>query len=79
MLMLSLMVTAAVQVVTALTDLRGRNLASGLENLMSQIDPEFREKTTRRVIDDCAAHCPSCSKTPCDCSRRNARQGRWQG
>jgi len=44
MLMLSLMVTAAVQVVTALTDLRGRNLASGLENLMSQIDPEFREK-----------------------------------
>lgn len=44
MLMLSLVVTAAVQMVSALTDLRGRNLASGLENLLRQIEPEFREE-----------------------------------
>ncbi len=44
MLMLSLIVTAAVQVVSALTDLRGRNLASGLQNLLRQIEPEFRKK-----------------------------------
>jgi len=44
MLMLSLIVTAVVQVITALADLRGRNLASGLENLLRQIEPEFREK-----------------------------------
>ena len=44
MLMLSLIVTAAVQMITALTDLRGRNLAWGLENLLRQAEPEFREK-----------------------------------
>ncbi len=46
MLMLSLIVTAVVQVISALTDLRGRNLASGLGNLFHQIEPEFREKLT---------------------------------
>jgi hypothetical protein len=44
MLMLSLVVTALVQVISALTDLRGRNLASGLANLMHQIGPELRDK-----------------------------------
>lgn len=43
MLMLSLIVMAIVQVVSALTDLRGRNLASGLQNLLRQIEPEFRK------------------------------------
>jgi hypothetical protein len=43
MLMLSLIVMAIVQVVSALTDLRGRNLASGLQNLLRQIDPNFRD------------------------------------
>jgi len=44
MLMLSLIVMAAVQIVSALTDLRGRNLASGLRNLLHQIEPEFRNR-----------------------------------
>jgi hypothetical protein len=44
MLMLSLIVTAVVQMIAALTDLRGRNLASGLENLLRQIEPEYRKK-----------------------------------
>src|SRR5580704_617661 len=44
MLMLSLMVTAIVQAISAVTDLRGRNLASGLSNLLNQIEPEFRLK-----------------------------------
>jgi hypothetical protein len=43
MLMLSLLVTAVVQSISALTDLRGRNLASGLQNLLQQIEPEFRK------------------------------------
>jgi hypothetical protein len=43
MLMLSLIVMAIVQMVSALTDLRGRNLASGLQNLLRQIEPDFRE------------------------------------
>jgi hypothetical protein len=34
MLMLSLIVTAIVQAISAVTDLRGRNLASGLSNLL---------------------------------------------
>lgn len=44
MLMLSLVVTALVQVISALSDLRGRNLASGLSNLLHQIEPELRIK-----------------------------------
>lgn len=44
MLMLSLIVTALVQVISALADLRGRNLASGLGNLLHQIEPELRKK-----------------------------------
>jgi len=44
MLMLSLIITAVVQVIAALADLRGRNLASGLSNLFRQIEPQFREK-----------------------------------
>jgi hypothetical protein len=44
MLMLSLIVTAAVQMISALTDLRGRNLAWGLQNLLRQIEPAFRVK-----------------------------------
>jgi hypothetical protein len=44
MLMLSLIVTTAVQMISALTDLRGRNLASGLQNLLRQIEPGFREE-----------------------------------
>jgi hypothetical protein len=44
MLMLSLIVTAIVQAISAVTDLRGRNLASGLSNLLNQIEPEFRVK-----------------------------------
>jgi len=43
MLMLSLIVTAIVQVISALADLRGRNLALGLKNLLEQIEPEFRQ------------------------------------
>ena len=44
MLMLSLIITAIVQVITALADLRGRNLASGLGNLLQQMEPQFRAK-----------------------------------
>jgi hypothetical protein len=44
MLMLSLIVMAIVQMVSALTDLRGRNLAAGLDNLLRQIEPEFRKQ-----------------------------------
>jgi hypothetical protein len=43
MLMLSLIVTAIVQVISALADLRGRNLALGLKNLLDQIEPELRK------------------------------------
>jgi hypothetical protein len=39
MLMLSLLVTAMVQVIAALLDLRGRNLARALASLFEQIDP----------------------------------------
>jgi hypothetical protein len=49
MLMLSLIITAVVQVITALTDLRGRNLASGLSNLLRQIEPEFRQRVPGRA------------------------------
>lgn len=48
MLMLSLIVTAAVQVISALTDLRGRNLASGLANLLNQIEPDLRAELGRK-------------------------------
>ena len=44
MLILSLIVTAIVQMISALTDLRGRNLASGLANLLHQIEPSLRDK-----------------------------------
>jgi hypothetical protein len=43
MLMLSLMITAVVQMISAVFDLRGRNLATGLENLLRQIEPSLRE------------------------------------
>jgi hypothetical protein len=49
MLMLSLIVTALVQVIAALLDLRGRNLALGLRNLFQQIEPTFREKLSLRA------------------------------
>jgi len=44
MLMLSLLVTALVQAVSALLDLRGRNLARSLTALFQQIDVSFRGK-----------------------------------
>lgn len=44
MLLLSLLVTAMVQVISALSDLRGRNLARALASLFEQIDPELRER-----------------------------------
>ena len=43
MLMLSLMITAVVQMISAVLDLRGRNLAAGLENLLRQIEPSLRD------------------------------------
>jgi len=49
-LMLSLIVMAIVQMVSALTDLRGRNLASGLENLLRQIEPEFRNPLHQKPL-----------------------------
>jgi hypothetical protein len=42
MLMLSLMVTAAVQMIAALLDLRGKNLVRGLTDLFHQISPDLR-------------------------------------
>ena len=42
MLMLSLMITAVVQMISAVLDLRGKNLAKGLENLLRQIGPSLR-------------------------------------
>ena len=42
MLMLSLLVTAAVQVISAVLDLRGKNLVRGLADLFHQIDPGLR-------------------------------------
>jgi hypothetical protein len=44
MLMLSLLVTAMVQVVSALLDLRGKNLARALSDLLQQVDVSFREQ-----------------------------------
>jgi hypothetical protein len=44
MLMLSLIVTAVVQIIAPLLDLRGRNPALGLRSLFQQIEPAFREK-----------------------------------
>jgi hypothetical protein len=43
MLMLSLIITAVVQMISAVLDLRGRNLAAGLENLLRQIEPSLRD------------------------------------
>src|SRR5260370_38820903 len=43
MLMLSLMVTAAVQMISAVLDLRGKNLARGLTDLFHQISPGLRD------------------------------------
>ena len=42
MLMLSLLITAAVQAISALLDLRGRNLAKHVEMLVDQICPDLR-------------------------------------
>jgi hypothetical protein len=42
MLMLSLLVTAVVQVISALLDLRGKNLVRALSDLFNQIDPDLR-------------------------------------
>jgi hypothetical protein len=44
MLLLSILITAAVQVVSAILDLRGKNLAMHLEALLEQIDPSFRDQ-----------------------------------
>jgi hypothetical protein len=43
MLMLSLLVTAIVQAISALLDLRGKNLARALTDLFKQIDSAFRK------------------------------------
>jgi G:T/U-mismatch repair DNA glycosylase len=45
MLMLSLLVTSIVQAVSAVFDLRGRNLVRALADLFKQLDPSFRAKT----------------------------------
>jgi hypothetical protein len=47
MLMLSLMVTAAVQMISAVLDLRGKNLARGLTDLFHQISPELRDPVAK--------------------------------
>ncbi len=47
MLMLSLMVTAAVQMISAVLDLRGKNLARGLTDLFHQISPELRDAVAK--------------------------------
>jgi hypothetical protein len=44
MLMLSLLVTAMVQAISAVLDLRGRNLVRALADLFKQIDPGLRAK-----------------------------------
>src|SRR5437773_8367218 len=46
MLLLSLLVTALVQAISALLDLRGRNLTRALTDLFKQIDPELRKGFT---------------------------------
>jgi hypothetical protein len=46
MLMLSLLVTAAVQVISALCDLRGKNLMRALTDLFHQIDDGLRQAPT---------------------------------
>jgi len=43
MLLLSLLVTALVQAISALLDLRGRNLTRALTDLFKQIDPDLRK------------------------------------
>jgi len=43
MLMLSLLVTAVVQVISALLDLRGKNLVRALSDLFNQIDADLRD------------------------------------
>jgi len=44
MLMLSLLVTAIVQAISAVLDLRGKNLVRALADLFKQIDPGLRAK-----------------------------------
>jgi hypothetical protein len=58
MLMLSLLVTAIVQAISALLDLRGKNLARALTDLFKQIDSDFREapKNASRKFGDWFAH-----------------------
>jgi hypothetical protein len=52
MLMLSLIVTAAVQAIGALLDLRGKNLARALAELFRQIDPDLGAIRTKLSIVD---------------------------
>jgi hypothetical protein len=54
MLMLSSIVTAVVQLISASPDLRGRNLASGPGNLFHQIEPAFRvrPRLRRKILEN---------------------------
>jgi hypothetical protein len=68
MLMLSLMITAIVQMISAVFDLRGRNLASGLENLLRQVEPSLRASlpdgsTLARHIAEVAVRHPAIAHT----------------
>jgi uncharacterized protein (DUF1810 family) len=47
MLLLSLMITSAVQLTSTILDLRGRNLQNALGNLLKQIAPELRAQSKR--------------------------------
>jgi len=58
MLMLSLLITAAVQAISALLDLRGKNLAKHVEMLLDQICPDLR-KTLAKLASDAGAAAPS--------------------
>src|SRR5260370_2339212 len=47
MLKLSVLVTAAVHIISAVLDLRGKNLARGLTDLFHQISPELRDAVAK--------------------------------
>jgi len=49
MLMLSLLITAIVQAISALFDLRGKNLVRALADLFKQIDPDLRATAKRDI------------------------------
>src|SRR5919206_1240265 len=56
MLLLSLLVTTAVQSLIAMLNLRGSNLKWGLELLLKQINPDLKPEITKEIADKVLIH-----------------------